>query len=1452
MPEFVPLPQNANTVAAERPPVQRRVNYRFVLVLFVAGVLFGVGVHFLHGFQVQRSADLLLARADQAEKERNYGEAADFLRRYLAYEPANTAVMFRWGIALDEYGKKVNSPADRLKGLDLLEQGLRRDARREDVRRRLIDLAMDLGDFESAQLHVQTLRKLYPKEPLLLKRLAQCELETSNAPDRFANAAKWLEEARAATPPNAPADLELYQLLMSLYRTQLDNPSQADELMQDLVDNYPKMHEALVLRARYLIQFARNDAKNLAPAAQEQVVAAKLDEADRSLGKASELSANATEVAVVRAALAVARKDLALARQILTEGLKVNPKHVALLQALIALEQREGNAETALALARQALKAAPDQPELLLAVAGLLLSKGEFAQAEKTVARLESIKYSSFQLEVLKAHLAIYHGKWGEAATRLERVRPQLSSDVALGLDLALAQCHERLGNPDQALNSFQQALKGDLTSVEARLGMATALMALDRVDEAIAAYRQTLTLAPAAAQAPVRLALIRALIIRNLRLPPEHHDWAEVRVELEQAERLLEPNAELHLLKAETVLQSDGDKGLARARQLLEEARTAFPDRPEVWVALAHLAGRKQAGDPVNPRAALTILDEAAANPKLLRNAEVLVARVDFLRQLPEKEGHAALLVLENQPCDDRARLWSALVQAHLLLGARADAERVCLRMTQQQPNDLGAALMLFDLQLIAGNVTGLARTLQAVETAEGGRDGPYWNLSRALLLVRSAAKQSGKPDAKQLNEARQNLNQAAKRRPTWCRIAALAGEIDDLEGLKAQALSNYQDAVSQGERRPAVLRRYGLLLIQENREAELSQLVARFLDQPELLLAIGWGKLAASNLLANNREAALKLAEQSVQHSKEYTDYLWLGQLYLQVRRADARKAFETACALQPAAPEPYLVLVSYFISLGDPKSAAAVIDKASRFLPGADAPPVLAVCHEMLGQTSQAEKILADALTAQKGDLQAMQNLIGHYVRSGQPHKAEPYLRKMVAASSVKDNPDHLAWARRSLARVLASKRDFHEFKKAMELLDDNQKARPNVLDDLRARAAVLSTRPERRKDAIRLYEQIQTKHTLENADKWILAQLYDADGQPLNSEAVLTSVMNARGGNQAEYYCFYISRVLSKRELAKAQPWLDKLDKLEPDSLRTCEVKALALAVQDKDDDAVTLAAAFAKEHPADKVRLARSLEKIAAVARDKAGYYKLAEALYRQRLAAAPTPADHLTFAEFLSRRGRLADALAQCELALKKSPPEAPILTAVTVLRVCKPGEADCKRVEGWLRDAIAKSPNPGQLHLLLAEYFDYRGDYAEVVVTLQGLLRAEPKHALALNNLAWLTAVKDRRGVESLQLIDKAIASGGPLPDFLDTKGLCYLVLKDYNKAVQTLAQAVAAQPSPMGFFHLSLAQLEAGNKIGARTALTQAKALGLTAASVHPLERPEYDRLIGILQKD
>src|SRR5439155_31983 len=85
-----------------------------------------------------------------------------------------------------------------------------------------------------------------------------------------------------------------------------------------------------------------------------------------------------------------------------------------------------------------------------------------------------------------------------------------------------LGECYAKMGSADQQLAALRQAIKIDPLFAPARVGLAAALAASGRSDEAIQAYRGLSQNHPEAA-----IYAIRLMILRNVRAPKP--DWIEV-----------------------------------------------------------------------------------------------------------------------------------------------------------------------------------------------------------------------------------------------------------------------------------------------------------------------------------------------------------------------------------------------------------------------------------------------------------------------------------------------------------------------------------------------------------------------------------------------------------------------------------------------------------------------------------------------------------------------------------------------------------------------------------------------------------------------------------------------------------------------------------------------------------------------------------------------------------
>jgi tetratricopeptide (TPR) repeat protein len=218
--------------------MKRTVNFKFLGCLLAAVVVLGVGVHFLHAFQVQRNAGEMLRYADRAKGQGDFVKEADYLARYIRLVPSDDDALARYGLTLD---KAAQSPRGRLSAFFALDQVLRRAPGRQDIRRKVVDIAVALRRFSDAKFHLDILLKESPDNGELEYLWARCE----EGAEQYAAAARWYEKAIK----HAPKQIESYTHLAGVLR-QLNQPERTEGWMNKMVEASPTA-EALLARARY-------------------------------------------------------------------------------------------------------------------------------------------------------------------------------------------------------------------------------------------------------------------------------------------------------------------------------------------------------------------------------------------------------------------------------------------------------------------------------------------------------------------------------------------------------------------------------------------------------------------------------------------------------------------------------------------------------------------------------------------------------------------------------------------------------------------------------------------------------------------------------------------------------------------------------------------------------------------------------------------------------------------------------------------------------------------------------------------------------------------------------------------------------------------------------------------------------------------------------------------------
>ena len=411
-------------------------------------------------------------------------------------------------------------------------------------------------------------------------------------------------------------------------------------------------------------------------------------------------------------------------------------------------------------------------------------------------------------------------------------------------------------------------------------------------------------------------------------------------------------------------------------------------------------------------------------------------------------------------------------------------------------------------------------------------------------------------------------------------------------------------------------------------------------------------------------------------------------------------------------------------------------------------------------------------------------------------------------------------------------------------------------------------------QHREQAIKVLDSLVGKNLANAEDRFLLARLEEISGNWPQALKVYRDLnlrtKNPRDLEALNHRLVYLTQFVvsllrnhkasDDQDLTEAQSLVNELKQLQPEQLSTLILQVGVYQARNQLDKAVDLIQTSAKRSD-----LAPNAVATLADLAEKLNRFDIAEPLYR-RWAALLKPRDGVIVqALFLGRNGHVKEALDLCE-PLWANPQNVEIAAQTCVEVVTSsnapPDQVQVDRVAGWLERAVKQKRDSTFLLAALGNCRERQTRYDDAKTLYERVIKQSPGNAVAsskmiansYNNLAWLLALTGAQGKDALEDIDQAIKLEGPLPDYLDTRGIIYLTLKRTQDAINDLEIAVKADPSPSRLFHLTQAYLQANNKERAKQYWKNAMDKKLDQIrfgprGLHPLEQLAYQKVRGEL---
>ena len=1398
------------------------INIRLLIVVIVLTFATVFGVRSLHQYQMQRMSYRYYELYEKSWEDGELRTAVGYLQRYVELTPHDAEARLELVNARADAALESDSPGLLFRAFLDAEETLRESPDMDDLRSKVVDLSLRMGRVRDAIFHLKHLNSRDPDDPDRQFLLARC----FEADGRMLEASLALRRVIELDPRR----LNVYSRLARIMYDHLEEQVAAEKLLNELVGTNRRSPEAILVRARFRLSNG------------------EIDAALSDVQRAWQLAPSSHDVLVMAAGIIAARAgspdeaagpiDFDQLRQRIAAALEETPEDAELLEAAARVDFMAGRIDLARSRLEQAREYHPERINLIWMLADIHILEDNVATARTLLKQLEDLNASSALQTYLQARIAMNAGEWLKARSLLETIamanvdQPMVRSQI----ELARARCYAELGQVLHQEQSYRRSIDHFPGTVEHVLGLADSLRAQGRLEEAITELRR------ASSHPQVRLELARLLFVRNLRINPVLRKWDEVESLLDSATEQADAIAVL-LLRASILAARDQ---LIQARELVEDELERNGDDVRIWIGLSQLEQSAGSTDE-----ALGILE--TARERLGDSTDLTAALIRYWSRQPvtgDDDPLASIATEVRQTASDEARhtLLIQLADAYRARDNLEEAQRHLNEAVETRPDDLAVWESLFDIAVLRDRDADADNCLNQIRRIEGP-NGIRTKLCTARLDMQKALQ----GDLSGIPAARELLLQVAEALPESARIRTLLAEVEEHLGRPDSAIDHYRAAIDMGETDPRVVRRLVELLYARGRVVDAEVVIERMLNGPQTATG-DIGRVAAIvSLHASRSDRAVELARRAIpEGSTEYTDYLWLGQVYWAAGNLDdAETSLRRALELGPTHVQPWLGLASFLSRTGRPDEATELTTQIAEHLSPVDAAATTAQCLEMAGDIDAARTHYFRTLELQPDDAQNCWLVASFLLRLNEVDEAEQLLQRAI---DIGEPLNIIVAARRARAVLLSARGTATTYQQAVQLIDANLETGRSP-DDLRVKTRLLALRPSRRnhQQIIAILTDLDRERSLTDEDTVRLARAYFATGEAKRAEELMrVTVARRRTSTELLAGCLDVTFTYAP-DSGDLQSWLDSLVSLEPDTFRTRELQIRQFAFRDQADRAIEqirkiLADATPEEKTETSLRLANALSRLLQGLEDNGHSItadRLAietEQLYRDVAEAQP---EHLlTLARYLSFRWQPVDALAVCDQARQECDPEEVAATYVEVILMHGVESGTAESIREWFLSELEEHPDSPIMHLHFAGFAQLIREYELATRHYRRTIELAPGAAAAWNELAVLLLLHYDNKKEALPAIQTAIELEGEHPALLDTHAMVLIAMQQYDEAAKLLEQAIAENPSPVYYFHLAQALLPS-SRTSARNALQTGIRLGLRTTALHPLERPGYQQL-------
>ncbi|MHC4605262.1 MAG: tetratricopeptide repeat protein, partial [Planctomycetota bacterium] len=173
------------------------------------------------------------------------------------------------------------------------------------------------------------------------------------------------------------------------------------------------------------------------------------------------------------------------------------------------------------------------------------------------------------------------------------------------------------------------------------------------------------------------------------------------------------------------------------------------------------------------------------------------------------------------------------------------------------------------------------------------------------------------------------------------------------------------------------------------------------------------------------------------------------------------------------------------------------------------------------------------------------------------------------------------------------------------------------------------------------------------------------------------------------------------------------------------------------------------------------------------------------------------------------------------------------------------------KIAEDLFRRILARDPNSLPAMNALAMLLQMTGRSAEATTLYEQIVRLQPDNVIAINNLAWALCEEQGKHQQTLELAQRGLKIAPNYVDLIDTRGVAYYRLGQYEKAVQDFTKCLKLYPegtpaAAATYLHLGRALAGLAQKDEAIENLKKALELNAEIGGLSTADTAETQRLL------